>query len=304
MKVNVVDNMNFASKSDENTHSRMRRPRRRENIDELIALDDSTIKSAAYLKALHDTEDKKHSKLSKAILAFVPVVAGLKSAAFSSGKAKTLLTNKPIKGVAARMLHGGNSIFFWTAAILGAKTVFAAKDSLEEKSPVLNKFSQNNPVLSVLMTSAAGIGALFLGTKYSLKMFNSIIRHVNPASITKYESSLAKRADRFNKNSIVSGVADFARKIRDSKSFAPLKDIVAGALDIAPMFMLFGYGIHELTHSQVVRSQYMKNYSNMKNIQAKLAQARINELSKENTYLRNEIAENDDLQEESSNIVV
>ena len=56
-----------------------------------------------------------------------------------------------------------------------------------------------------------------------------------------------------------------------------------------------GAGLHAFNHSQVRNAELMKNYSEMKDYQTKLARARIRELSLQNDFLLQDAQNREDL---------
>lgn len=293
MNIRSVDNQNFQSRNDKSFAAYNPRRDRRHNIDSIIALDDNSVGKLAYLKTIDRVEDDKHRKITKGLFSSIPFVAGLATAILLPAQSKFL--SKNLSGVSARLLNGAKSSAVWGALFGTGFGIYAIKDKLEEKSPAVDKFTSQNKLLTFAGCVGAYMGALALGGKYLPKLFSNTIKHINPASIAKLENGALKSAEKFNGLSFVKTIQKQAHNLKTSKFLAPFADVVKSALDWAPSILLVGAGLHAFNHSQVRNSELIKNYSEMKDYQMKLAKARIRELSLQNDFLLQDAQNRKDL---------
>lgn len=293
MNIKSVDNQNFQSRNDKSLATYNPRRDRRHHVDSIIALDDNSVRKLAYLKTIDRVEDDKHRKITKGLFASIPFVAGLATAILQPAQSKFL--SKNLSGVSARLLNGAKSSAIWGALLGTGFGIYAVKDKLEEKFSSFDKFSYQNPFLTFAGCVAAFSGALALGGKYIPQLSKNIAKHINPASITKFENGVLKSAKKFNDLSFVKTIQKQAHNLKTSKLLAPFADVVKSALDWMPSMLLAGAGLHAFNHSQVRNHELIKNYSEMKDYQMKLARARIRELSLQNDFLLQDAQNREDL---------
>lgn len=283
MNIKSIDNQSFQSRAENSITTYNPRRDRRHNVDKIISLDDSSIRKLAYLKTLEEVEDDKHHKITKGLFASVPIAAGLATAVLSPANSK--LFSKNITGIAARLLNGAKSSAVWGVLLGTGAGIYALKEKLEEKSPAVDKFTSQNPLLTFAGFIGAFMGTLALGGKYLPKLFSNTIKHINPSSIAKLENNMVKSAEKFNKLGLINAIQKQAHNMKNSKYLAPFSEIVKTALDWTPTILLAGASLHAFNHSQVKNADLVKNYSEMKDYQMKLAKARIRELSSQNDFL-------------------
>lgn len=284
MQVKSFDNQSFQSRGDRSLATYNPRKNPRHNIDTIIAMDDNQVKMLAYQKTLNGVEDKKHKKISKAMFLSIPFAAGLAAALIKPAKSELL--TKQISGVSARLLNGAKESALWGALLGLATGVVAAKNKIEDKSPAVNNFTSQNPLLTFVGMGAAFAGAIALGGKYLPKLINAAGKHIKPDSILNVENRIVRNADKFNNFSAIKSISKFAGELNSKKSLEPLKSVVKTALDWSPTLLLWGGVLHAYNHKNVKNREFVKNYSNMKEIQNTLAKARIRELSVENVALQ------------------
>ena len=277
MKIQSVDNKSFQARQDREIGTYNPRKNRRHNVDSVIALDDNAIRQIAYAKTVATVEDDKHRKISKGMFWSVPFVAGLATAILAPSKSKVL--GKEISGVAGRIFNGSATAAGWGAVLGVATAVNSAFGLAEKKSPEVRKFAKDNPVLTFIGQIGAFVGALALGGKYLPKMVDGVAKHIKPKSLEQFADKIVKGADSFNNNKITKKVAKYARQIADNKYLEPLKSVAKTALNWAPSLLLWGGILHSINHDRVRQSEFVKNYSEMKEFQSRLAKARIVELS-------------------------
>lgn len=277
MKIQSVDNKSFQARQDREIGTYNPRKNRRHNVDSVIALDDNAIRQIAYAKTVATVEDDKHRKISNGMFWSVPFVAGIATAILSPSKSNVL--GKEISGVAGRMLNGAATAAGW-GTILGLATgVNRALGFAEKKSPEIRNFTRENPVLTLIGQVGAFVGTIALGSRYIPKMVNGIAKHIKPKSIEQFADNIVKGANKLNNNKVTKKVAKYARNIADNRYLEPLKAVTKVALDWAPSVLLAGSILHSINHDRVRQSEFVKNYSEMKEIQSRLAKARIVELS-------------------------
>jgi len=277
MKVQSIDNQSFQARKDRQIGAYNPRKNPRHNVDAIIALDDNTIKKLAYAKTVATVDDKKHRKISNGIFLSIPFVAGAATALLAPSKSGVL--GKEISGIAGRLLNGAKSAAGWGVLLGLATGINNAIDFAEKKSPEVRNFTRENPVLTFIGQIGAFIGAVALGGKYLPKAAESIAKHIKPQSFDKFTNKIVKGADKFNNSRITRKFAKFARNLADNKYFEPLKSVTKTALSWAPSILLWGGVIHSIDHSNVKQREFVKNYSEMKEFQSRLAKARIRELS-------------------------
>lgn len=277
MKIQSVDSQNFQARQDRELGTYNPRKNPRHNVDTIIALDDNAIRKLAYAKTVATVEDDKHRKISKAMFWSIPFVAGAATALLAPSKSGVL--GKEISGVAGRMLNGAKSAAGWGVLLGLASAVNGAFNLAEKKSPEVRKFTKENPVVTFIGQIGAFIGAVALGGKYLPKMVNGVAKHIKPQSFDKFANKIVNGADSLNSNKITKKVVKFARNLADNKYLEPLKSVAKTALNWAPSVLLWGGVLHSLNHDRVRQSEFVKNYSEIKDYQARLAKARIVELS-------------------------
>ncbi len=283
MNIKSLDNQTFNSRSDRNLSTYNPRRNPRHHVDNLIALDDNSIRKLAYAKTLANTDDNKNRKIVKGMFAAIPVISGITTALLEPAESK--LISKHIKGVSARLLNGAKSAGVWGVLLGVGAGIYALKNKLEDKSPAFNQFSAQNPLLTFAAATTAFVGTLALGGKYLPKLVSAVSKHINPSTIVKFENNVSKYSNKFNRNKYVKSAATFANNVKQSKYFAPFKGVVKAGLDWAPSVLLMGAGLQSFMHGQDKQAEFVRNYSDMKEYQLRLAKSRIRELSEKNNEL-------------------
>ncbi len=291
MNIHSVDNQTFSSNRERNLSYNSRKDPRY-NVDNIIKLDDASIRRIAYARTVNEVEDNKNKKINKFILASVPVAAGISSALLMPAKSSVL--GKNIKGTAARLLNGAKSTVFWGMLFGLAGAISAGRNYLEDKFPKVDKFTRENPLLTFFGSVGAFAATLALGLKSVPKMISGASKYIDAKAVEKLRDSLTKTADKFNDNRLVSAVTDTAVDLKNSSYFSPFKNIVKTAVSWAPMTLLWGGILHSFNHRLAKREEFEKNYSGLKDYQHRLANARINELKAKNRILEQAVKLNAD----------
>lgn len=284
MNIEKVNNINFNSRSERDITPYNPRKNRRHNIDRIISMEDNDVRRLAYIKTISNTEDKKHKNLSTALVLSTPFAASAASALLEPAKFK--LFSRDLKGASARVLNGVKGGGKWGIMLGVAYGINKVKQYFEDKSPNFDRFTSENPFLTFGASVAAFAGALALGGKAVNKIGQSIIKNTKPQSIIKADNKIAKYADKFNSNSVVTYISKQIRNLRNSQSLEPLKAVGKWALSWSPALLLGGAVAHEFVHGRKKDIEFVKNYSDIKDMQTRLAQARIRELSVQNKALK------------------
>lgn len=249
---------------------------KRSNVEAFINMDEQKIRQLAYLKTAQKVDTKKDRKVTNALFYAAPIAAGIAVAALRGGKPEKIFS-KQVNGVTARIARGFKEAGFWAAALGAVDMLGFAKNKVAEKSPEVRKFDKEHPVVSMLTMLAAGIGAIMLVNKGGAKL--------GKMKAPKFLQKFATKADKFFANngvvkSVKGGLKKFSAKVP-----VALKDIGKTALNWAPTMLLFGGLFHSIGSASKENREFAKNYSQLKERQAQLAQARIRELSIQNDYL-------------------
>ena len=258
---------------------------RRDRVDELINMDDQSIRRIAYLKTARKADDKKHKKITNTLIAAAPVAAGLGAAVFSKGKTK--IFSKEVSGLAAKAANGLKVGALWGAALGAVGLVVLAKGELSKNSENVRKFDREHPILSIITLLAAGIGAIALTGKAAGRLA--------AVEAPKFLQKATEKTAKFiNKNAVITSLKQGVNKL-SRKTPAALKEAGAIALDWAPQFLLLGGLVHSLSHDSAVNRDFNKNYFELKEKQLNLAKARKRELALENDFLKTDAQNREDL---------
>lgn len=258
---------------------------KRDRIDELISLDDASVRRVAYLKTMSRANEKKHNKITNALILAAPVAAGLGAAVFTRGKTK--IFSKEVSGLAAKAANGLKIGGLWGASLAAVGLVGMAKNELSKASPEIRKFDTEHPFLSLGTLFAAGLGALALVSKGATKLAS-----VNAPKVM--QKGTEKAAKFLNNNKLLVSVKNGINKF-SSKTPEALKNIGATALSWAPQVLLLGGLFHSISHGSAVSREFSKNYSELKEKQLNLAKARQRELVLENDFLKTDPKNREDL---------
>ena len=258
---------------------------RRDRVDELISLDDASAQRIAYLKTMARADEKKHNRITNALIAATPVAAGLGAAVLL--KPKTKIFSKEVSGLAARFANGLKAGGLWGAALAAVGLVGIAKNELSKASPEVRKFDREHPFLSIAAMLATGLGAIALVNKGAAKL-------ANVAAPKFMQNSTEKVAKFLNNNTVLNGMKKGAKKL-SSKTPVALKNFGASVLSWAPQLLLLGGVFHSISHNSSVNREFNKNYTEIKEKQLNLAKARHRELTMENDFLKTDAQNREDL---------
>ena len=259
---------------------------KRDRVDELISLNDNSVRRLAYKKTLSRSNEKKHNLITNGLIAASPVAAGLSAAVFSSGKTK--IFSKEVSGLAARLANGLKAGGLWGAALGAIGLLGVAKAELAKASPEVRKFDAEHPFLSLGTMLAAGLGVITLVNKGAMKLATKEA----PKFMKKATGKVAKF---INDNSLVQGMKKGVKKAV-AKTPDPLKDVAGTALSWSPHLLLLGGVLHSMSHGAALNREFAKNYNDIKEKQLNLSRARQRELVMENDFLKTDSENREDLE--------
>lgn len=260
---------------------------RRDNVDAFIGLDDDSIRQLAYLKTQSKVDHERNNKITNTLFYNAPLAAGLGTALLSKS-GTTKLFNKQLTGTAGRMAKGLKVAALWTAGLLALDGLGALKNKLSENSSTVRKFDKEHPILSIGATLAAGFGVLALLTKGAGRLG----KMKAPKFLQKMATGFGKFA---NQSKLMVSAKNGFMKL--SKNTPPvLKEIGAGALDIAPTALLFGGLFHSIGSANAESREFAKNYTELRDKQAHLSQTRVRELSLQNDFLMQDSQNKEDVE--------
>ena len=248
----------------------------RDNIDAMINVDDAAIKKIAYLKTISDTNyDKKH-KIANTLVYSAPLAAGL-SAALLTNKNQAKIFSRQVHGLAAKAAIGLKAGGIWGAGLAALGLMGAGLKSLRKNSQDFKEFDSKHPFVTTFASIAAGFGILELVARGALKL-----KDVKAPELVK---EAAGNVDKFlNKNETVRSVQRF---MSDSIAKLPksLKKAGKFAALWSPETLLLSGLLYSMKTANKEHREFHKNYSNLKQNQSLLAQARVRELAVQNDYL-------------------
>lgn len=259
---------------------------RRDNVDALISMDDSSIREIAKIQTEAKIDRKRNRKITNTLFYSAPLAAGLAVAALGGGH-NSKIFSKEVTGLAARASRGLKTAAIWTAALGAVDALGFAHKKLSEKSTDVSDFNRNHPFLSMGLMLAAGIAAIIGVNKGAARL--------GRVEAPKFMGKIAEKTANFlNNDKTIQGAKRGLLKLAD-KTPSALKEIGATALDWAPTILLFGGLFHSIGSTSRENREYAKNYTDLRNRQSAVAQARVRELSMENDFMKQEVQNREDL---------
>ena len=250
-------------------------------------MDDSSIREIAKLQTEARVNRKKDRKITNTLFYSAPLAAGLAVAVLGGGK-NSRIFSKEVTGLAARASRGLKTAAVWTAALGAVDALGYAHKKLSEKSSDVNDFNRNHPFLTMGLMLAAGIAAI-IGV-------NRGAARLGRVEAPKFLGKMAEKVGNFlNNDKTIQGAKNGLLKLAD-KTPSALKEIAATALDWAPTILLFGGLFHSIGSSSRENRLYAKNYTDLRNKQAAITQARVRELSMQNDFLMQDAKNKEDLE--------
>lgn len=267
---------------------------RRDNIDALIGMDDNTIRQLAYMKTSAKIDHDRNRKVTNALFYSAPLAAGLGTALLAKDGATKMFSTQ-LTGTAGRMAKGLKVAAGWTAGLMAIDLLGALKNKLAQQSPEVRKFDREHPLLSLGTMIAAGIGTILLLSKGA----GALSKLKTPEFLRKGTAKVAKF---LNESKIMVKAKDGYKNLL-AKTPSALKEIGATTLDWAPTALLFGGLFHSVASANAESREFAKNYTQLRDMQAKVSQARVRELSMENDFLMQDARNREDMKIMNDNFV-
>ncbi len=250
----------------------------RENIDNFINADDIEIRRQALAFANDVTDNKKHRKVSNAMFASVPLVAGLASAILTKGDSTFL--SKPVSGVAAKIGNGIKTGAVWSLLLGSVSLVGKASRELSKDSESVRKFNSDHPFLSFV----AAVGAAVLTMTAGIKGLNYVASKLKPSQVFSIRSKVGKAANAINKNGFVKSASKKLSNFK-AKVPSPIKSFAKVMISWAPDILLIGGIFHNINHEAKRGYVFSNAYNSVKERQLELSRARMAEMSAESEDL-------------------
>lgn len=258
---------------------------KRDNVDAIVNLDDNSIRQLAALKTSAKVGHDKNRRITNGLFYAAPIASGLGTALLSSC-GNTRLFSKELTGTAGRMAKGFKVAAYWTAGLLAIDVLGAVKNKITKSSPEVRKFDKDHPFLSMATMLAAGVGAIALVNKGAISL--------GKTEAPKFlQRGTEKVADFLNESKIMIKAKNGYKNLL-AKTPSALKEIGATMLDWAPSAFLFGGLLHSIRSASAERTEFVKNYSELKEKQADISRARVRELAMQNDVLMQDVQNRED----------
>lgn len=258
----------------------------RDNVDALIGLDDNSLRKIAYAQTEAKFDGKKTRRISNALIYATPIAAGLIAAVGTAHETK--IFSKAVSGLGARLAEGLKTTGLWAASLAAVSAVGAGKAKLSEKSESVRKFDNNHPLLSTFGTLAAAGAALGLVSKGG--------RMLGKVNAPEFMQKATVCVDKFlNNNKKVIGMKNTVKGWL-AKTPKSVKGVALTALKLSPIMMMLGGVFGGASAANAKNRDFVKNYTNLRNQQTQVAQARVRELSMENDFLKTDPQNVEDLE--------
>ncbi len=241
MQVNSVSNYSINQKSFGN------RALEQAVYQEFANMDDRTLRKLATQTASEQVNDKKHNRITNAILWSIPLAAGLAAGVAVTGGRVPML--KTFAKTAAS----------WMASFAGMELVFGGKRALNNNSESARNFDRKHPILSSIATFGVAIGAMMLGAKGVDKLISKYGKNV-------VDFAKKLKIDSFVKNNkLVNKSVELVKKVPSA-----IKSFGKGVLGWSPFILAFTSIAHSTNHSKVKAVQTANNYTQLKEAQAEV----------------------------------
>lgn len=260
---------------------------RRDNIDAVINLDDRNIKQLAAIKTEQENNFDQKRKIAKGLIYATPIAAGVSHAMLTKTK-QTKIFSKQVKGLAAKIAQGMKVGAGWAAGIAAIELLNTGLRGLRKHSDTYKNFDDRHPLISTMTNVAAGFGLLNLIGRGSAKL--------GEMKAPEFMQNLTVKTNKFlNKNETVKQAQKF---ISENIAVLPksLKSIGKYAAFWSPETLLLSGIIYGTKASNKAHKEYNKNYSELKEVQSNLAQARVRELALQNDFLMQDAQNQEDLE--------
>lgn len=214
--------------------------------ERFASLNENELRQLAYAKSSHEVNDKKHKRLDRAIIASVPLAAGIAAAAAPKSMSRI-----------GRLASFGLGAASWILPFAVVDAVFGA-EKLAKKNKSVKDFAKEHPMLTVMGTFAASIGA-YLGLRHGAikglnKYGDKIFEKASP-----YMDKLAKS---LNDSKLLDKVSATLEKVPSS-----IKEFTKTALNWSPWLLLMTSIAHTFSHDDVKAKTFAKNFEELKTAQ-------------------------------------
>jgi len=214
--------------------------------ERFASLNENELRQLAYAKSSHEVNDKKHKRLDRAIIASVPLAAGIAAAAAPKSMSRI-----------GRLASFGLGAASWILPFAVVDAVFGA-EKLAKKNKSVKDFAKEHPMLTVMGTFAASIGA-YLG-----------LRHGAIKGLNKYGDKIFEKASPY--------MDKLAKSLNDSKFLdkasatlekvpSSIKEFTKTALNWSPWVLLLTSITHTFSHDDVKAKTFAKNFEELKTAQ-------------------------------------
>jgi len=227
-----------------------------ERAKAFVNMDDSQLKTLAYLANRDKSTEKKTKNSINSTLYALPIAASLSSGILTKGKLGT------------RVLATGKTAANWGFGLLVLSALNLAKKAVVSRSEKLQQLENNHPIISLIADLGLFMGVLALGAKCARNVGAKIFEKT-PKTVLKLFTKLQNAKRLINKTklntkvlpSIIAGVAKIATR-------APWA-VAAGATIVAnSVYILFLAGI--IKGTKCAKQEQMRVENNFKSL--KLAQ--------------------------------
>lgn len=217
-------------------------------------LKDRDIRKLAWSKASNDVNDRKHRAIDNTLFYTLPLAGGLSAAVRDfSPEAVANLGKHNIRSM--RLARFGLVSASWAAGLAALGALWNAKDYLAQKIDVI----KNNPVISSVVTFAAGFGVLSAVDKLGHKGLMKVINSVDDKKVMPY---LKKVRNALNESKILNKASECI-----SKFPSPIRDIGKGAAELAPLLIIGTQIAHMFGHQRAKANVASRNYDDLRQAQ-------------------------------------
>lgn len=219
--------------------------------ERFASLNENELRQLAYAKSSHEVNDKKHKRLDRAIIASVPLAAGIAAAAAPKSMSRI-----------GRLASFGLGAASWILPFAVVDAVFGA-EKLAKKNKSVKDFAKEHPMLTVMGTFAASIGA-YLGLRHGAikglnKYGDKIFEKASP-----YMDKLAKS---LNDSKFIDKVSATLEKVPSS-----IKEFTKTALNWSPWVLLLTSITHTFSHDDARAKNFSQNLEELKMAQKLIRQ--------------------------------
>ena len=226
------------------------------NLKNFAELDDASVRKLAIQTASEKVNDKKHKKISNAIIYSIPVAAGLAAAIGRGGSRHRML----------RSFVGNTAGWLGGFALIDA--ALAAKRKVEGKVPAAQKFNKEHPFLSLIGSLGVAALALFGGAKVFGKLNNKIMAKYGDKLVAKAQPIMKKVSQALNGSKVIDTASKLIGKVP-----AAIKSFAKGVINNGPLLLVGTSLAHTFTHEKAKNKEAVNSYIEIKNAQNGIKQA-------------------------------